>query len=524
MRQFWANVALVLLTLLWVLPAAPLEAATIAAPAPHPLSQPGCFELVVNGNFASAISPAWSTQGWVIRDTSVWATPVSPASARIGLQAAGPNQNNTSTLSQSIFLPAGYNITLSFQYFPRFNVDIPDDDEQFAEIQAAGGRREPLLPARYKQNLGNWQTVSGYPLDTFAGQQITLVFGVFNDGVGSITWINVDNVSIIACPAPPTVTPTPTTTVSPTPTFTATPLPAGCVSDGILNGSFEDNSFWVLGDAPVPPAFVGSPVYDGLRSARLGIDPGAVPVIPASHPSYSSIRQPFQISPMAGSASLSWWHFDRTEEGVLESIPRGLAIDRQEVILLNLDNSTAGVLYRKRLNTNAWRQDTVDLTGFIGRPLVLYFNTFNDSNALRTWQFIDKVVMTVCYPPTATPTPTSPPTPTPPPTDTPTPTSTPTDTPPPAEVVPFLAPVGDEPQQANGLVGSGEPTVIALAGQRLPEAATPAPTPTQPQTMLAFLNDRPLTDALATIGVLLGGLALIGMLTWLIIWNRRRHG
>ncbi len=92
------------------------------------------------------------------------------------------------------------------------------------------------------------------------------------------------------------------------------------------------------------------------------------------------------------------------------------------------------------------------------------------------------------------------------------------------EVVPFLAPLGDEVQQANGLAGGGEPTVIALAEQRLLEAATPSPTPVQPQAWLAFLNDRPLTDALATIGVLIGGLALIGMLTWLIIWNRRRRG
>ncbi|MFN3333874.1 MAG: hypothetical protein ACK47M_15305, partial [Caldilinea sp.] len=84
MRQFWASVALILLTVLWILPAAPLEAATFAAPASYPPLQPGCFELVVNGNFASAISPAWSTQGWVIRDTTVRATPGTPASERIG--------------------------------------------------------------------------------------------------------------------------------------------------------------------------------------------------------------------------------------------------------------------------------------------------------------------------------------------------------------------------------------------------------------------------------------------------------
>jgi len=528
MRQFWAKAALVLLTLLWVLPAAPLGAATVADPAAHLLLQPGCFEVVVNGNFAAGISPAWSTQGQVIPDNSVWSTPEAPVSARIGLQPAGLNQVNTSTLRQSFFLPAGYNITLSFQYFPRFNINFPDSDQQFAEIQEAGGRRESLLPPGYKQDLGNWQTVSGYSLNSFAGRQITLVFGVYNDGGGSITWMNVDNVSIIACPAPPTITPTPSITITPTPTFTPTPLPAGCVTDGILNGSFEDNSFWILGEAPVPPSFVGSPVYDGLRSARLGIDPGAVPPIPDSHPSYSSIRQPFQISPMAGSASLSWWHLDRTEEGVLETIPSGLAIDRQEVVLLNLDNSTAGVVYRKRLNTNAWRQDTVDLTGFIGQPLVLYFNTFNDGNSLRTWQYIDKVVLTVCFPPTATPTPTMPPTPTSTPTDTPLPTSTSTDTPPPSTVVPFLAPIDVDPQQQNRLENGGEPVVVSLPGPEEAETAVDTPTPTlaptpTPQASLPFLGGRSLSEVLAAIGIMLGGIAVIAIVTWMVSQNQRRR-
>jgi hypothetical protein len=314
---------------------------------------------------------------------------------------------------------------------------------------------------------------------------------------------------------------TPIATPTFIPTATTTPLPVGCVTDGILNGSFEDNSFWILGPAPVPPSFVGEPKYDGLRAVRLGLDPGAIPNVP-NRETYSSIRQPFQISPMAGSASLSWWHFDRTEEGVLETIPGGLAIDRQEVILLNVDNSTAGILYRKRLNTSAWRQETIDLTGVIGQPLVLYFNTFNDGNALRTWQFIDKVVLTICYPPTATPTPTSPPTPTPIPTNTPTPTITPTDTPIPSE--------GTSAATAllNNLTGAGEPTVVALPGQndatRAGAAQVSSPEAAQGNAQNAdagldsasLLFGRPPGEVLTFTAVMLGSLALIIMLVWLI--------
>lgn len=306
------------------------------------------------------------------------------------------------------------------------------------------------------------------------------------------------------------LTPIPTSTFLPTPT--TTPLPVGCVTDGILNGSFEDNSFWILGPAPVPPSFVGDPKYDGLRAVRLGLDPAAIPNVP-NRETYSSIRQPFQISPMAGSASLSWWHLDRTEEGVLETIPSGLAIDRQEVILLHVDNSTAAILYRKRLNTNAWRQETIDLTGFIGQPLVLYFNTFNDGNALRTWQFIDKVVLTVCFPPTPTPTPTSPPTPTPLPTDTPTPTITPTDTPLPSEDMSVTTAL------LNNLDGAGEPTVVALGNERgeaLDTATNAVQDVPQDSDPGSLLFGRPPGEVLTFTAIMLGGLALIIMLVWLI--------
>ena len=308
-------------------------------------------------------------------------------------------------------------------------------------------------------------------------------------------------------PLTPIVTPTPT--LLPTPT--STPLPVGCVTDGILNGSFEESTYWILGPAPVPPSYVGTPKYDGLRAVRLGLDPAAIPALP-NQKTYSSIRQPFQISPMAGSASLSWWRFDRSEEGTLETLPSGVAVDRQEVILLNLDNSTAGILYRKRLNGSAWQQSTVDLTGFIGRPLVLYFNTYNDDNGLRTWQYLDKVVLTVCYPPTPTPLPTSPPTDTPVPTATtapsatPTPTITATDTP-----TSSLTPASGEP--ASGEPASGEPEVQmqgALARQASPSSASEGP------TFFEALLNQPFGDLLIWVVVLVGGIALSILLAWLL--------
>lgn len=482
-----------------------LHRAALAHPHESPSQQPGCIELVTNGGFEAPIPGTWITQGVVLPDSGVKLT--GNFSALIGLSATFPNQNVSSSLRQTLNLPSAHTITLSFQWYPQFDLNISDADVQFVNIQTSDGTVVPVVPA-VKQTGTTWQSVT-FPLNQFAGQQITLIFGVNNDGAGSRTWMNVDDISVIACPSTPTATATPSITPTPTPTLTVTPLPSGCVTDGILNGSFEEDSFWIFGEAPARPAFVGSPVRTGLRAVRLGIDPAAVPAGP-SRESFSSIRQPFQISPLASTASLSWWHIDRTEEGPLENAPRGVLIDRQEVILLNLDNSTEAILYSKRLNNPSWQQTTIDLTAFRGKALVLYFNVLNDGNDLHTWQYIDDVTLTICYAPTATPTPTSPPTPTPLPTDTSTPTVTPTDTPSPGSAV--------EPADAGGALEGGEPTIIPLE-ETGPQAAAMADT--SPGSVEPSWLDRSLREGLTPAAIMIGILAVIALMVGVAIYRQR---
>ncbi len=509
MRHCWMRVALFAAIVVFAFAlfgAAPLQAVVLTRLGASPAFQPGCIQLVNNGDFESPNLAGWSTQGYAWPDSQVKFS--GNFSAHIGLSTTLPNQNVSSTLRQTINLPPDHTITLSFRWFPQFDLNISDADVQFVNIQTADGALVPVISS-IKQNLTSWQ-FTDFSLNSFAGQQITLIFGVNNDGVGSRTWMNIDDVSIIACPTTPTPTATPTVTVTPTPTFTATPLPAGCVTDGILNGGFEEDTFWIFGDAPVRPAFVSSPVRTGLRAVRLGIDPAAVPASPTQE-SFSSIRQPFQISPLASTASLSWWHFDRTEEGPLENAPRGVLIDRQEVILLHLDNSTEAILYSKRLNNASWQQTTVDLTAFRGKPLVLYFNVLNDGNNLRTWQYIDDVVLTICYAPTATATPTSPPTPTPLPTDTPTPTITPTDTP------SAMTGAGVEPSGANDGIENGEPTILPVE-EAGPQAA--ALRTTQTRSEPSWL-DRSLREGLTPITIMIGVLAIIALAVGVAIYRQR---
>ena len=481
--------------------ATPLLAAPALRPPAYPTPPAGCFEWVTNGAFESPIFMDWGPQGFVVADSSVKVG--GTFSARIGLTAADANQNIASSIRQTINLPAGFDINLSFQWFPKFDLDIADADVQFVNIQTSNGSIIEVIP-RTKQTSNSWLAVNSFPLNSLAGQQITLIFGVNNDGVGSKTWMYVDDVSIIACPTPATVTPTPTITVTPTPTPTTTPLPAGCVTNELANGSFEDDTGWIFGDAPVPGAYVSSPVRSGLRAVRLGIDPATVPGVTGKE-SFSSIHQAFEIPAFASTASLNWWHLDRTEEGVLAEVPRMILVDRQEVVLLNLDLSTASVRYSARLNDAAWRQSTVDLTGFRGRPFLLYFNVLNDGNALRTWQFIDDVTLTICYPPTPTPAPTLPPTPTSPPTNPPRPTITATNTPlPMAAAMSASIPGPNDPSAI--LANAGEPLVenLAASGSGARQAGD------------TLWFGRPPVEVLTWVGVMLGGLAIIGMLAWLI--------
>ena len=96
---------------------------------------------------------------------------------------------------------------------------------------------------------------------------------------------------------------------------------------------------------------------------RLGIDPAAGSA-GTDRVSYSSIRQPFIISPFASTAQLRWWQFNRTEEAPAPAPPA--SADRQEVILLQPELKTEVVLSRVRSNETGWTQQLVDLTSYRG--------------------------------------------------------------------------------------------------------------------------------------------------------------
>jgi hypothetical protein len=240
-------------------------------------------------------------------------------------------------------------------------------------------------------------------------------------------------------------------------------LPAGSIcQDFVYNGGFEAPDAgtcfkngasvgnWCLGEDPVPPALSGPP-YSGGRSARLGITPNLGIPAPGVE-TFSSVRQLIDIPANANFACLTWYHNNGSEEG--QNLCPGPGQDRQDVILLYPDNETAAILYRTRTTEGAWVGEQRNMIQYAGQPLQLYFNVFNDGGGGRTWQFIDDVVLRVCYPP-PTPTPTA--TNTPPPTHTPTATVTPT--------LAALAPEGSSAAASVASIVNGEPVVEVIGDE-----------------------------------------------------------
>jgi hypothetical protein len=331
----------------------------------------------------------------------------------------------------------------------------------------------------------------------------------------------------IPTPLPPTYQPT----LTPLPT-----LPSGCTTNTIQNGGFETDGFWIFGDTPVKASYSSTVVHSGLRSARLGIDPSMAPTF-KNVDSFSSVRQPFQIPIEASIAQLRWWSYYGTQETQTDS--PGMGQDKQEVVLLKPDLSTVAVVSSVRRNNNAWIEQMVDLTPYLGQSLLLYFNVYNDGNGQVTWQYLDDVAINVCFP-AVTPTPIIP-------------TAIPLPTPIPSPITPtgmitLAAAFPTNPAVATfvatafptfaALIASpmvnGEPQVgMVPPGQAALAAAQVAPTNTLPppvatavtaattQSGLRIFN-RPAAEVLTWLGIMLGAVAVIGIVAALI-WQASQH-
>ena len=397
----------------------------LAAPAQQTPPPAGCEELVRNGSFETLGSSVWA----VVNDPRLPIYVDDPTfegdyALQLGIVDLG-NAVSSSRVQQTLTVPEwADSVSLRFRYFPLYDNSPGASDLQYAYVFNEFSDQIVDTPLRVVRNDRDWLFVERN-LTEQAGQQIRLVFAVDNDGENGRVGMFLDSVSVLACrldqPVPPatataTLTETPTSPIpTPTPIYSATPTstftpsetlgpppptvpptatpspPVGCRND-LFDGGFETDSVgWIFGRDPVPPRYVNDPFGGGSRVVLLGNPPdsGNPNVV-----TYSSVRRLVTIPSDASSAIVSWRALYRTQEGVDAQPSR--FVDRQDFVLLSPGLDTIAVPFRTRSNTAGYQITSIDLSGYRGRTLYLYFNAFNDGDGARTWMYLDDVALEVC--------------------------------------------------------------------------------------------------------------------------------
>lgn len=169
-----------------------VSATATAVPTPEPAT-PACTNLLLNGN-------AEATDGWEVDLTTYTAGYVnSPVyggqqALRLGIPNAADNTRSFSAVRQTVAIPAAANsATLRFQWLPQSGAAESEGDYQYVMMAE---QERPLI--QQLAHATEWQPHQ-FDLTPFAGQAITLAFGVFNDGIGGATALYLDDVTLDVC-------------------------------------------------------------------------------------------------------------------------------------------------------------------------------------------------------------------------------------------------------------------------------------------------------------------------------------
>ena len=225
-----------------------------------------------------------------------------------------------------------------------------------------------------------------------------------------------------------------------------------------MNGGFEAGHGWMFGDTKLRAHYSTATAHSGQRSVLLGNRDYHRPNIR----SYSSVSQRVHVPGGFASATLSFWNWN------LSDLDPG---DYQEMVILDgRTGKTLAILWRTNHASTQWEYQQFDISRFLGRDIVVYFNVFNDGDGGRAAMWIDDVSLKVCGPAAVQPLPPSSPTQVVPPTPATNPTPLPApSTLPPQSSVPILT-----------------PTVIVLTPTRVSQPVAiwptmmPTPTPASP--------------------------------------------
>ncbi|OGO33967.1 MAG: hypothetical protein A2Z16_15920 [Chloroflexi bacterium RBG_16_54_18] len=389
-----------------------------------------CTDVVVNGSFEDGDAP------WVFPVTPYPADRVNThahngaQSARTGIVNPVDNVLSYSSVQQLLIIPDNIDrATLRVWLYPQSGetrtLALPKQP-----IGANFGEKEMATDVQYLVILDQFNNVLDsllwmrsdqqdwglhvFDLTRYAGDKIKVHVGTYNDGVGGVTGMYVDDVSLEVCPSSePTQTPVPT----------STGVPPGCENQ-VENSGFENDRAWEIPNTEYDAGYVSGISYGGSRSMRTGILKTA-----ENRFSYSDAGQWVTVPKNSTIVKLRLWLYPLSEEvsnrtvlslpkPALGSLPELLApsSDVQYVLILDQYNQIIDIPIWQLSNSQRWEYYEFSLRKFAGQTIKVQFGTFNTGGGKGvSAMYVDDVTLDTCPSgsvPTPTPTATRTPTPT----------------------------------------------------------------------------------------------------------------
>ncbi len=286
-----------------------------------------------------------------------------------------------------ILRPAVYDISgvVTNGGLPLAGVTVRTNSGETAVSNSSGVYRiKDLLPGVYQLS----PSLPGYAFNP-AVHTVSLPPGVTN---ANFTATPIQLPTATAMPTP-TATPVPTSPPPPSPT------PDPC-QQLVLNGGFEQQANWVIGDNAYPAVYDTAVTHSGSWALRAGI------VNPLENVnSYSSAWQVVSVPPNLTSATFSFWLYTTssgtrmvTAPEIAPIVKQDVLVDDSQFVLVYDEANQQHTLLFQRLNEQVWTLHQFDLAAFAGQTIQLYFGVYNNGVTGVTGMYVDDVSLRVCVP------------------------------------------------------------------------------------------------------------------------------
>jgi hypothetical protein len=258
-----------------------------------------------------------------------------------------------SSTEQTVRVPESGDLTL--RYWQR--AEVNDTDFGYVYLRPEGESWRLLQIVR--RDVPAWREVV-HDLGAYAGRQVTLRFGTFNSGLGGVSAMYVDEISLAVGSAPK----------------------RGLCAERAVNGGFEREASWMIYDTPYRARYASAVVRTGQRSMQVGIADPAANVF-----AYSSAEQQLSI-PEGQEATLSLWY----------NMPQGGGRGDYGYLLFQPEGRSWSILRIVQDATEGWVQLEEDLSHLSGQTFTLRLGMRNDGGAEHAAMYVDDVSIQACNP------------------------------------------------------------------------------------------------------------------------------